>query len=1020
MKPIKLTIQAFGPFVGKEEIDFSKLGENPLFLINGPTGSGKSSILDAMCFALYGKTTGDEREAAQMRCDQADPKILTEVILDFSLGEKIYRIKRSPNQERAKVHGEGLAAHVATAELNEVDAAGELSLIVSKKVKQATSEIERLTGLNVEQFRQVMVLPQGKFRELLLASSYDREQIFAQLFQTQIYKKIEYVLKEKSKIIRDNVKAHEDKIKGILEGAGMHTEDEVKTYLDESKPQLDEAKKHKDITSTAYQEAINHKKSAEALIKDFADLEKTKLRIDKKNKKKPEIDSKQNEYERAQQANKIKPVFDGLARITNEKQLLNIKINDAEIELKKIKNELDDSGKDLNKTKDAANAIDGLKQKAVDLHRFEKKVGELESARSVLQKSKVSFEASVQAEVVAQEKYDEKDKNKKTMQERAATIRKDQTDLGAKQVNLQKLGEQIKDLQKLDKNRSIYDDLIAQRDTANENFKSFSEIFESSATYAKTQEIQWHAGQAAILAEELQDGIACPVCGSEDHPLPAKMNEDQKVISKEQMEEARAQAENNRADMQSAKDAVTKIKSQIETTKSSIKELEKELGDVALETLEAIVKAYITIESEVTTLKSLKQELVTLDNDLAKCNSDIDELLNATKQCKEKAGVDKIQYTQDQSAVKHIESDLPEEYRDKSTLLTAIEEVETKAQSLVDALTNAQTHYDQCKESVTKQATNLQGLTVRKVDLSDQQIKQQDKWLKSLNSSSFEAEQQYLQSILEEDQLKELNSEIITYHKDLNKIKGALKQQAEALKGKSKPEMNSLNELCDEKAEEFKLADKSWNNLHSRVTQLKDVRKKLKKAHEENKKLEAEYAIYGTLSKVANGQTGNKISLQRFVLSVLLDDVLIEASAKFYMMSNGRYQLLRKQDRSKGGGASGLELDVEDAYTGKTRSVATLSGGESFMAALALALGLSDVVQAYAGGIRLDALFIDEGFGSLDQESLDLAIKTLVDLQETGRMIGIISHVSELKEQMALRLDVISSKTGSTIKTIAA
>ena len=176
-----------------------------------------------------------------------------------------------------------------------------------------------------------------------------------------------------------------------------------------------------------------------------------------------------------------------------------------------------------------------------------------------------------------------------------------------------------------------------------------------------------------------------------------------------------------------------------------------------------------------------------------------------------------------------------------------------------------------------------------------------------------------------------------------------------------------------------------------------------------------------TLSDVANGQAGNKISFQRFVLSVLLDDVLIQASQRLNIMSSGRYQLVRKEDRAKGNKASGLELEVEDSYTGKTRSVATLSGGESFMAALSLALGLSDVVQSYAGGIKLDTLFIDEGFGSLDTESLDLAIKTLIDLQASGRTIGIISHVTELKEQMTLRLDVdaVSSHGGSSVRTVA-
>ncbi|MGK0501191.1 MAG: exonuclease SbcC [Oceanicoccus sp.] len=215
-------------------------------------------------------------------------------------------------------------------------------------------------------------------------------------------------------------------------------------------------------------------------------------------------------------------------------------------------------------------------------------------------------------------------------------------------------------------------------------------------------------------------------------------------------------------------------------------------------------------------------------------------------------------------------------------------------------------------------------------------------------------------------------------------------------------------------------ADAVWRKIEERNNQLKAVEKKLEQAHKKNAALEAKYKIIGTLSDVANGQTGNKISLQRFVLSVLLDDVLIQASQRLIQMSKGRYRLVRKEDRAKGNKASGLELEVDDGYSGKTRSVATLSGGESFLAALSLALGLSDVVQSYAGGIKLDTLFIDEGFGSLDPESLDLAVRTLIDLQASGRMIGIISHVSELKEQMALRVDVISDRAGSRIATVGA
>ena len=233
------------------------------------------------------------------------------------------------------------------------------------------------------------------------------------------------------------------------------------------------------------------------------------------------------------------------------------------------------------------------------------------------------------------------------------------------------------------------------------------------------------------------------------------------------------------------------------------------------------------------------------------------------------------------------------------------------------------------------------------------------------------------------------------------------------------PDLTQVAQVLTDKTTEFKAADTAWRVLEERNNLLSMIKQQLTELKAQTADLHAQYAIIGTLSDVANGATGKRISLQRFVLSVLLDDVLLQASQRLTLMSKGRYRLLRRQDAIGGNAAAGLDLEVEDSYTDKSRPVATLSGGESFMAALSLALGLSDVVQSYAGGIKLDTLFIDEGFGSLDPESLDLAIKTLIDLQATGRTIGIISHVSELKEQMSLRIDVKSARDGSSINTVS-
>ncbi|MCG9774786.1 SMC family ATPase, partial [Vibrio diabolicus] len=272
-----------------------------------------------------------------------------------------------------------------------------------------------------------------------------------------------------------------------------------------------------------------------------------------------------------------------------------------------------------------------------------------------------------------------------------------------------------------------------------------------------------------------------------------------------------------------------------------------------------------------------------------------------------------------------------------------------------------------------------------------------------------------LNSRVTDDELQAWQKEIDNFKQTQTKLEQTLHDLNHALKALERPDLDSLNDSLTTLQAQYIEVRNQLDTTRSTFERIEKVRKDIATLHEKNSKLEEEYKVFGTLYDVASGKTGSRVSLHRFVLGVLLDDVLIQASQRLSIMSKGRYILARKTEGFKGAAGRGLDLMVEDGYTGKTRDVATLSGGESFMAALALALGLSDVVQSYSGGIRLDTLFIDEGFGSLDPESLDLAIQTLVDLQQTGRMIGVISHVSELKEQMAQRIDVEPSRVGSTV-----
>ncbi|MDF4800321.1 SMC family ATPase, partial [Vibrio parahaemolyticus] len=353
------------------------------------------------------------------------------------------------------------------------------------------------------------------------------------------------------------------------------------------------------------------------------------------------------------------------------------------------------------------------------------------------------------------------------------------------------------------------------------------------------------------------------------------------------------------------------------------------------------------------------------------------------------------------TSLEQLENDLTQIHKQIVELNNGLESAQVQLQKAVLAKSNVD----------SRLTTHQQWLLEANSRLEDAKTE----WESALKTSAFADEAHFLQSKVSEQQTQTWQQEIDNFKQTQIQLEQTLADLNQALKAVDKPNLEALNVSLSTAQNSYLEIRNHLDSTRSLFEGLEKVRNEISNLHDKNRKLEEEYKVFGTLYDVASGKTGSRISLHRFVLGVLLDDVLIQASQRLSLMSKGRYILARKTEGFKGAAGRGLDLVVEDGYTGKMRDVATLSGGESFMAALALALGLSDVVQSYSGGIRLDTLFIDEGFGSLDPESLDLAIQTLVDLQQTGRMIGVISHVSELKEQMALRIDVEPSRFGSTV-----
>lgn len=1008
MKPIKLTMQAFGPFAQTETIEFDKLGTNPLFLINGPTGSGKTSILDAICFALYGETTGNERQGIQMRCDMAAPTLLTEVTLEFSLHGKSYRVIRSPEQEAPKARGEGMTVRKHTAALYEIT---DEEKLITSKTTQVKTEVTNIIGLNETQFRQVMVLPQGKFRELLLATSKEREEIFGQLFQTDIYKKIEYALKDKASAISKAKDEFDNQIRGALQVAGVSSEAELTEQREALSVQFETVQKQEKESLAQLNAVKTDLQKAEALSNEFKKREQAEIALKQHLEQSDAVSSLQLQLDNARKASKVELPYVTLQNASKQTQELEQKVAKLSQDLTVANDAVKSKEGALQTAKEQAAQLPKLTEQQYQLEGMKGKLvekSELEKAINAGLTQKSEFEATLKKYIALKEKLTlEAQQGQKSLDQ----ARVDVASIGSVEAEITQQQRLMQDLQKrtgLNQELAKLDALTPSKQASVDQAKArYVELQRS----ADTLELSWHNAQAAVLAQRLQTGEMCPVCGSVEHPQPAQFVGEE--VTKEQVQRARNTEREGQVALNQLSNQLEQHNIAVGQYKQQIEQLSVELGQNASMDLSALQASMQQLNERLQQLSSIN--LVQLEQSVNELNQrcvtgegKINDLQNQMA-----ANESTIKGNQEQLA--KLSASLDAKYSSLEVLEQDIVAIQKQIKELNTAFESAQNHLQQAvlaKTNIESQLTTnqqwlneaLERLNTAKTD-----------WAQALQASAFEDEAQFLASKVDEAEMQVWQQEIEAFKQTQIKLEQTLADLSSTLKDLALPDLEEFNVKLNSVQQSYVEARNQLDSTRSLFERLEKVRNDIATLHDKNTKLEDEYKVFGTLYDVASGKTGSRISLHRFVLGVLLDDVLIQASQRLSLMSKGRYILARKTEGFKGAAGRGLDLVVEDSYTGKTRDVATLSGGESFMAALALALGLSDVVQSYSGGIRLDTLFIDEGFGSLDPESLDLAIQTLVDLQQTGRMIGVISHVSELKEQMAQRIDVEPSRLGSTV-----
>ena len=1025
MKPQRLSISAFGPFAGEEVVDFTRFGESALFLINGPTGAGKSSLLDAICFALYGVTTGGEREAASMRSDQAPDDLDTCIVFDFQLGDTLYRIERTPIQQVAKKRGEGVTTRQADAKLWRMPPAllptsfdeHQADLLPLKGIREINDEIQTLTGLNADQFRQVMVLPQGKFRELLLASSNDREAIFSQLFQTHTFKAIEDRLKEQAAEIRNQRDKLTERLAGHLDSAGVETAEALDERLAELAPVVEAARTKQADALKAEANARRAHEDSQALQQQFEQLAKDQAAWRDWETQAKAISEKEALISAARQADKLGPVWEHQQQSqrneTKEQEAL-AQLTQAVTDLEQQKPAID---AELAAARDAHAGVDALKSEQDTLTRLRNQSEQLRAGQARLARSRSTVE---RFDKDARARSEQKASLNAQLQNLERQIA-ESGDLSAEQLRLQHLLERLTRLGKL-KRRWVELDATATKQHAEadrwqQELTSAEASADALRTEALKQEQAWHLGQAAQLAAQLNEGQPCPVCGSEAHPHPAQA--DAEPVSREQVAQARTALETQLAAVSKAQQARDRARHSAEEASQQAQRLREDLEEYADRSMEDLEQDYKTNQR---TLKTLQQQAEALANAKTQLEStrqaisQIDQQDTEARPLREQAVSEKAAAEQ---AVDSLEKAIPEAYRESGALEARLSDVARHIEQITQRWEQAQQQQNRFSEALTAAKARVSDQSTRLAEAKQGLEEALKRWQSALEDSPFDTEADFTRARHDEAELEQWQRQIEEHRQAGEKLTWSIQQQETALADKARPDLEQLEADWKQTQAALETANRHYDEQQALLKAATDVKKRMAETLQKIKQLEADYGVTGTLAEVASGKNGQRISLQRFVLSVLLDDVLIEASHRLTTMSKGRYQLLRRQDRTKGNVASGLDLDVEDAYTGKSRPVNTLSGGESFMAALALALGLSDVVQAYAGGIRLDALFIDEGFGSLDPDSLDLAIETLMELRANGRSVGIISHVSELKEQIPQRIDVRPSQAGSRIDIVA-
>ena len=1004
MKPIRLELKEFGPYKN-EIIEWDKIINEPIFLITGKTGSGKSTLFDAITYALYNKTTGG-KDIASLRRKTALDKDKTQVNFDFELSEKKYRIERT--LAYLKAGNKNLTSgKVALMQYN-----GEKLEVIATKEQEVKEKVEELIGLDDKQFCQIIILPQGKFKEFLLSKSSEKKETLRSLFNTYFYQKFVEQLQEQAKKLDSSHKQKEKELITRFEQFDIEEELTKFEYL--------KGENFEEILSIIYSQEETIKIEKKELLKlersfskekekfielsklndKFIQLKNNKLELEELSKKEDYYEDLRLEVEKLKELQKSKDKIIEYSTLLNKQSQLRKLEKDLLIDTDKYKLDLENNKKlqlELNAQKDN---IEELRKETIDYKFFYNNFNELNSAKANIE----IYTKTLEELALKKETYKELDSRLKVSKEGyledieeknilESSIGKLKLEILKKEQDVEKLEEYNNKFSEVnDKSLKLTLDKKQLEELEAEKKKLEQEVILLNKN--KEQEVL----NGFLL--KLHEGDDCPLCRQKIEHLP-------EIPSLEVIDEG-------------IEKSLQKVNKDIIQLETLIKKDEEEIGKIStlLKNLEDTInfkakEELSQLEDELKTenlkLTDISKVIKISEAKIEEFNQEIDELSELLK-------------NEDEIKQKHLEAKSKIEQFEKNVKIEIYEFADyyEKIQSQVE-------EFDNNSNSLQK---NSNELLIRKTRLETEQknnktnllevSKRIDNIIESFSDSKLN--KYYITLEMAEEDIAEL-VKLEEFESQISKFEDAKKIIVNTIE-KLENELKEIDQPDLEKEQQkLQNIESQVNDFIEKVavlnTRLENNKKLYKKIHSEYiELLESSKDIREIIafSDVVSGKTENRKSLETYVQGYYLDLILVAGTKRLLQMTNDRYRFIRRDEKSKGGGLQGLEIEIHDIYLNSTRIISSLSGGELFLASLALALGLAEVIQNESGGISLETIFIDEGFGSLDAETLDIALTTLIDLQSYGRNIGIISHVSELKERIRPKVEVYSKDNYAKIK----